>query len=437
MGVSPLCGNTYRRTRAASLFGAVSSKLPVSAMFLFAQPILGIICWRPRGKGDFAHVDASALVQVAFVALAGLWLLGRLRNIARRLPAVLYSPPVVYLVGYLVLAGVSVLWSNYLLLTLYRTLEACVYLGLILYTVLAARNVKEAFALLIIYCMLAAGGEVFACIRNRLALGESSIISLLHANVAPAVASVGLFLCWLFIRDRLVQLAAWFSAAIIVVTTSVSTYAAILVTIFVILLCRASAKARAIAFLVFGLIVVVGLVLGSFSFLADALLYGKTDEAIEGGSGRLAMWEYYWDNVITDSPWLGQGYVAGEHQHRHGESYYTIAHNVFIAAAAGLGVLGAAICLLLAGSMLYRSSRIIGPVGVVLLAASLCIWLNSLMMPGISGRAGPMWLVIAWLCVLVGTIWNGHLVPAQSSRDRRGVRTSGVRRNRRTAVHEK
>lgn len=413
----PACNDVAKRGRVSVRARAASSRLPVSVLFLYAHPVLTFLCYRTtRDTSDFARVDAMAVVQIAFFAVAGVWLLSRLGDIAQRLPSVLYTRPVIYLVGYLVLAVCSTLWSTHPSLTLYRSLEACVCLGLVLHAVLVARGMHHALLLLVGYCLIGAVGELVLGVRSGLLGGDSSIVDLLHANVAPAVAAVGMFLCVDLGKRRIFRLGVCLFMFIVIISTSVSTYIAVLLTALISVPFHASIKLRAAVFMTIGAVVVAGLAVGSFAFLTDAVLFRKSPESLRTGSGRLAMWECYRENTVRENVWGGRGYVAGEHQLRESGGYYTNAHNAFVAAFTNLGAVGAVVFLLLGVATIRLAWRLKGPFGAAMLSATVCIWLNSLMMPGLSGRVRPSWLVTAWLCVLVGAACNcAPVAPARTA----------------------
>ncbi len=392
----------FAARQAPSFAAGVFARAPVSALFLMAHPILMALCSRLRPQEDFAHIDPAALAQIGFFAVAGLWLLAELRSMTPTLPRWLRSRPLVYLLGYVLLAGVSALWSAEPTLTLYRFLEISVGLGLVLHAAMMARDVRHALWMFVTYCLIAVAANVTMGVIQSMVAGQgSSLVRLVHANVGSAVAAVGMFLCMPFRKQGFFRIGFWLFLAAVVITTSSATYVAVLVTALFAILFRVSTTARNKALLIAACIALVITSIGLTGKLGKLIMYNKTAEAVRTGTGRLAMWQWYWDNAISEKPLLGQGFESGEHQYRRETGFISNAHNAFIAATVSLGVPGAALTFLLAGSMVWGAARVRGPIGTALVCACICIWINSLTIPAVSSRLRASWIATAWLCVLV------------------------------------
>ena len=113
-------------------YSILLSKVPVSALFILTQPIIPLVFFRARDRAEFANIDSVAKIKIAFILLAGLWLIIRSRNIGHQIRTILFSRPLIYLTCYLILAALSTLWSTHPKLTLYRCVESCIWLGLII-----------------------------------------------------------------------------------------------------------------------------------------------------------------------------------------------------------------------------------------------------------------------------------------------------------------
>lgn len=388
-----------------SMTGFLSS-LPISAYFLLAAPALRVICERNRPQDQFAAVDRTAMLQIAFVCILGLWVFYRFINNQEEFRRLSRSKPTCYFIAFLFLAGSSTLWSTYRALTFYRFFEACVYLALIIDIILTIQDFQKSILILILYCLLVFVG-LFVIANRQLFISSQSITFFIRENIVGVVGAAGLFLCAPFIKLRRPRYYFIFSFFVItiILTRSSATYVAVLLTSFFILLIRPFKQLhfQTIAFMVVGAIVLAGIWLSPSMVLNRTLFFNKTPEAIKSGSGRIAIWKWYWDNAIMERPLTGYGFEAGEHQEREIRNISN-AHNTFVASAVCLGFPGVFLTALLAGSMIYHAAKIPGSWGTAILAAVICAWINSLSIPSITSRVRESWIVFAFLCILITAI---------------------------------
>jgi len=389
-------------------YSILLSKVPVSALFILTQPIIPLVFFRARDRAEFANIDSVAKIKIAFILLAGLWLIIRSRNIGHQIRTILFSRPLIYLTCYLILAALSTLWSTHPKLTLYRCVESCIWLGLIIDAVLSAKNIKHALLIFAGYGTIVFMAIMITLIRTRVPEGANSIIEIMHENVPATIAALCMFLCITYYKQNRFRNLFWFFALAVVLITSVATYVAVLITALIAAFRFGSVRIKAVALIAVGLVLVMGLGFGTSS-LVNVITIGRSSEGIRNLTGRVGMWESYMDDTISSNLFLGRGYVAGEHQERD-RSYLASAHNVFIAAMVNLGIPGTILIFALALSMIYQSILIKGTLGMALCCASICLWINSMTIPCISGRVIASWVATAWICVLIAAVRNGWLV---------------------------
>jgi len=379
------------------------SGLPGSAYFLLAAPALRVICERNRPHDQFAAIDNAAMLQIAFAFIAGLWVFYRLRNNYHEFRQLIRSQPACYLVAFLFLAGLSTIWSTHPALTFYRCIEAFVYLGLIIDIILTVKNIQKSILIIIIYSTLVFIG--FLTISGPLQLLHGRPMKIgIGDNIAGVVGAVCLFLCAPLLKQHRFRFYLWFCffAITVILSHSLATYVSVLTASVFIIVVRPfkQIQLQTIAFIAIGAIVLLGIWFGPSTVLSRTILSNETPESLWSGSGRLGIWQSYWDNAISNRPWTGSGYEAGEHQLKGIDN----AHNAYVASAVSLGLPGFLLVVLLAGSTIYHAAKIPGAWGTAILAAIICAWINSLSIPSISSRVRESWIIMAYLCTLIAGI---------------------------------
>ncbi len=377
-----------------------SAGLNVSAFLLLVSPFFIFVVGRRRASEEFASVDASAALQIAFVALCGLWVLYRMPRIWRRTAPVLFAPPAIYVTLLMILAFISTAWSMYPSLTLYRSLEACVYLLLIIDVLTSRKNADDAVRFILLYSIFVILSYALIAGQAKLAAGEFGRL-VFRENKGAFVSGIGLLLSMIFVGRHPIRskaLACFFVVAMFWTNSSATflSVLAALITVFI------KGRKRLTGLALLGILLLYMAVNSDslYSLVRRTVFFNRSDETIQFASGRKGLWQAYWEGGIRESPWIGNGFEAGEHQQvRRG--VISNAHNTFVATQVNLGLLGLILLFLLVFSMIRAALCISGRPGVWLLGACVCAWINSMSIPTITSKVRPTWIVFAALCILI------------------------------------
>lgn len=359
---------------------------------------------RPRAVSEFATVDASAYVAILLVAVGALlvaatpWrdrFLYALRGGSGKL-----------LLLYFALCGASALWSINPKYTIFRASEVtCQFLlvGALLYYRARDFELSERRLFGLTWVL------VVMDIAMHLRISFPNVnLPALHTNISTFVAAMLAAYCF----------SEWFTAQgarrrwlfrhgvgflfITMLGTSAGSNVALLVA--VLLAAVMQGVYRKPAFIaIFILAMAIAFVSGlTQDFLWDVVLAGKKQGSVEHVSGRAYLWQAYMD-AIRQRVVLGYGFVTVA---RMGEVFGTIgttsAHNGYIEAALGCGMVGIAALLFWLkglGSEVRRAfaGRLPGAAGF---AAALCVALvNNLTMPVFGGAWSPV--VTAFFAMLM------------------------------------
>jgi hypothetical protein len=375
-------------------------QLPVSALFLLGYPILFAIVFRQRGHVDYTVVDFSAKIQIIFLSVAALWALNRMVQLKRAFLNLLLRAPLSYLFAYMLLGLTSVLWSSHPVMTLYRSIEGLVFLVLIIDCVHSSRNNVESLQVLIMFCLIACLYDISMAVRTSAMFEESGLLEFLHLNVGSVLAAAGAFLS-IGYPNRTIRL--WMIAIFLLVvalSTSTGTYIAFLIGVGALFLLRRSFLYSCVFIFLSLAILLLCLHSGTQPF-TRMLFAGKPPEQVATASGRIGLWRWSWEERIVERLVLGYGYDVGEHQLDDPTRRFPMAHNVMVSAAISLGIPGLLLLCLLCASMLRNALSRSSFLYPHLFAACLVVWINSLSSLSIASRVNVIWLLTAWLCVIV------------------------------------
>ena len=349
-------------------------------------------------------------LQVLLVAVAALWsaiLLTSGRVSMRQA----ISGPGFWLLSLMIVFALSVLWSTWPTLTIFRVTELAVFwivashlFGRGNWTRQIESLMWAAWLMYLLWGILLVAG---------VADGVSSggyIVGIMTSNSASMLSA--LLLLWSIHRCLTETFVAhvWklpILVASMIMFGSLTTVAVVVFCIAAMITLHTTGRTRIVV--VFGSLclaaVVSNIVIYQTGGLADPLvdttssLFGKSRSNIVGMTGRLELWTSFW-NSAQDQPW-GFGFAAFERTFSLGNGALSWkagnAHNGFISAWLGAGWLAFALLFALFGSMWARLSLIDTAQRPVYAGFLLLIMLNNLTVPAVGG---PLTVVLLFLMAL-------------------------------------
>ena len=302
---------------------------------------------RKRSDDDFAVIDSLAMLEIAIVGLIVVILLlsPYLSTIVSRISK--SSASILFI--YSLISIFSALWSPLPSYSLFRAVQVTSQL-LVIFVVLyefGSFSSAENFVLRV---------STFLMLINLLGqfklIGYQFYLPLLHSNTYSNSAAMIFCYCFheYFIstnedkkKYRNYALIGLFGIIIgTSATSNISVLISLLFTRFILY------RNLSIGTFIFSLIMIVSMLSFSKNLLdskvSDIILAGKDPEAVSTMSGRMHIWTTYMD-VAKERPILGHGFAIAT---RVGTFRVNTAHNVFLAIALDLGLVG--LCLFLWGA---------------------------------------------------------------------------------------
>jgi len=293
---------------------------------------------RRRDTSEFDAVDFSATFAVIITAtIIGLLVLHpRARGVLMRLR----ESSAIYLLLYLLYAAASALWSENPAYTAFRAGEVLAIFGAMYVLMEGMDDWRQAERVLLRVLM----AITFLAFMQRVITAGVSVAGL-HTNVYTVSAGMGfLYALGESLRAdpmRRKMLRRWAAAFLIfaVIGTSAGSNIAIAVGMLILLpfLSRSKLIVIPAALACLGVIVIMGT---SEEIVSTTLLSGRSIDEVQTLTGRMSLWTAYW-TAFLESPTIGQGFAIVA---RLGDQFGTVAttnaHNGFIEAAVGLGVIG-------------------------------------------------------------------------------------------------
>ncbi|WP_158586819.1 O-antigen ligase family protein [Aurantiacibacter zhengii] len=293
---------------------------------------------RQRDTSDFDTVDFSATFAIVVIAsiLVALVLHPRGRNTLMQLRE---SSALILLI-FLIYGAASAMWSDFSTFVLFRAGEVLAVMGALFVLMEGYKNWQNAERAMLVVLMVA----TLMGVAQRVILAGISVEGL-HTNIYTVTAGMG-FLYALGEslradpqrRRRLRRWAAAF-AFFVVIGTSAGSNIAVAAGMLILLpfLSRSKLVIIPAALACMAVIVIMGT---SEDVVSVTLLSGRSLEDVQTMTGRTNLWTAYW-NAFLEKPILGHGFAIVA---RLGDQFGTVAttnaHNGFIDALAGLGVLG-------------------------------------------------------------------------------------------------
>lgn len=310
---------------------------------------------RRRDTSEFAAVDFSATFAVVIiVAIIGLLVVHpRSRTALMRLR----ESFAIYLLIYFLYAAASALWSANGAYTLFRAGEVLAIFAAMFVLMEGIEDWRQAERVMLRVLMAV---TVLGFLQRVITAGIS--VAGLHTNVYTVTAGMGfLYALGESLRAdpaRRTILRRWAAAFLVfaVVGTSAGSNIGIAVGMLILLpfLSRSKVVIIPAGLACIALIIIMGT---SEEIVSTTLLSGRTIDEVQTLTGRMFLWTAYW-NAFLESPLIGRGFAIVA---RLGDQFGTVAttnaHNGFIEAGAGLGIIGFGLLVFVAIRMLAEALR--------------------------------------------------------------------------------
>ncbi|WAT17569.1 O-antigen ligase family protein [Aurantiacibacter sp. MUD11] len=304
---------------------------------------------RRRDTSEFNAIDSSATFAVLIVAtILGLLVV---HPRARGTLMKLQSSSAILLLVYLAVAAFSAFWSQEPLYTLFRAGEVLAVFGALYVLMDGYSNWRDAERAMLWTLMIV----TVLSLMQRVMTGGISVQGL-HTNVYTVTAGMGfLYALGESLRAdplRKAALRRWAGVFVIfaILGTSAGSNIAIALGMLVLLpfLSRSKVIVIPAAVACLALVVVMGT---SEQLLSTTVLTGRSVDEVSHLTGRFFLWQGYW-NAFIEQPLIGQGFaIVARIGDQFGTLATTNAHNGYIEALAGLGIIGFAL-------LVYHSIRL-------------------------------------------------------------------------------
>jgi hypothetical protein len=356
---------------------------------LLAYPVFMVFVARRRDANDVFSVDPSAMMQIGFVALLAIASLFRVILRGPRPARILFAPPVLWLTAYGLLAAVSAAWSSRPDFTLYRAGEMLVFLWLAADAVGSARDDREMVHFQMLYGLVLAVFWHFADLRYGWSL------AILHNSLVTG-ANIGVLFLFAGLKERSWGWWAVFGllALSLLLGTSSASYISLLMGIAVVLLFHTGSHRTAGALIASA----AGLLVWGYGLdYGSVLWWGKNEYAVTSASGRIPVWRWLLDAVISQRPILGYGFGVGENIARLAVDWTGLrmqhTHNVALSALVNLGAVGLALFAVLASHVAGRLRHLRRyPAHPYAAAALAAMVVNALSMSSITAPVSLSWI---------------------------------------------
>jgi len=356
-------------------------------LLLLLEP-LGFLVIRGRTEG-YDGVDSSAMIQIlyaviCFIYSASYFTLPRNRGASR----LLVTSPLVFLLLYTVLCGISTLWSPKPLYTAFMAFQ-CLALLLLIVAVFSELNWRCSSQDMIEWAMLWIVWTILWSVALNIRWHGMGYL-LYPFGAARLSTGVFFFLAFYLCRRRLF---GWIVVAFTILSISNKNYFGILPG--ALLACvLGDKKSRVLALLVGGTLVFSILCFGMEEVIQNTLFYGKEGVGWEYMTGRDKVFSFAWEWSLK-RPWTGYGFAAGEREILLSNFPGAISmHNMLLSAFFGVGVLGP-VLLILYFVMTMRSclSRSIPSLQRFAFTATVfMVFVISMTAPGLGSRVYGSWL---------------------------------------------
>jgi hypothetical protein len=368
-------GGAHRRQSKVSVY---LKSFSVSHWLLLLYPIVMHAVARQRAPEQVFEVDPAAMVQIGFTAVCALYALTRVARRGSACRLILTRKPLFWMMCYVVLALFSTVWSHRPEFTLYRAAELTVFLVLSVDAMVRARGVEAMIKFQMVFA------AVFVILGMVLESGFT--IAGMHSSEVPGTVVAVVFLGFL-VKGWLWRSLYAIVLAGVLFGTSSATFVSILVGVGVLMLALRGRWA-ATGWLV--LAAVVATAVATNFDLDRYVFWGKSEQEVRTGSGRLFVWDWVIRERVSQEPVLGFGFGVGETLARLSDpSESTLQmmymHSAGMSALTNLGAVGVLLLLLLLigiwrGAWSLSRTRL----GPTLVGATAALFVNAQMVASVT-----------------------------------------------------
>lgn len=368
------------------------------ALLLF-YPVLIVLVTRGRVLSNASSVDASSVIQIAYLGLCTLAIYRELITKPQGFfKAIIFKSPFLYLILYIVLCFLSTLWSSNLFLTFYRSFESLVFLFLIAMTVKILIESYD-YTTVIKWTIWFAFWNLFVGILFRIKLGGIGSVSI------PFLPSRLFFPLFFFIVVILGKKILPKILTFLVVILGLSNKIFIGIALGSLGLIKGNNRGKFLIIVVLSAIGFLISYIGLNDLLLNTLFYGRDSVGLEDSSGRNQVWSYLLSKS-EESPFIGYGFVSGEIDLLNNSAFKGAinAHNSIISAIISVGYLG----LIILGLFFISIFNLVLKLKVkskktkaAFVGTVIVIFVVSMSAPGIGGRVYGSWIPSIYLISLI------------------------------------
>jgi hypothetical protein len=369
---------------------------------LLGLEVMRVASIRGREFSEYAEIDGSAILQMAYVGLCLLYgTYHWARSPQRGAFYLLKATPVLALALYTGIGALSSLWSINPMLTFYRSIECLSYIVLI---AIVCDNLnlhcsrQEFVEWLVLWSMWFLAWDLIRVVRL---MG----LEVFASDYAFRAGNYGLsmvFFLTLFVSRR--RLFVLITLAFMVLSGANTAYFGVFLGLIP-GLCVGDRRFQVALFFLVGLGILAFLWMGS-DVAQYTLFYGKPGMGVEQTSGRDQVWRYSLDYGMNRLL-CGYGFVAGETQVLStGGGAAITAHNVFLSALLSIGIVGPLLFLVFFAWLVYVSLRSDIPRNwrPAFLGTTIMVFVTSVASPGLGARVYGAWVPSVLVCMAVSAL---------------------------------
>jgi O-antigen ligase len=374
--------------------------LRFSHWMLLIYPVFLFAIQRKHDFEAVYDIDQSAYLQIGFTCIIGIYMIIRIFTNKYILKQFLFSHPLIWLFLYFVLAIFSAIWAEKPSYTLYRSIEALVFLLLII-DALVFLDLNNMLKFQALFGLVLIISWQFSSL-----LYEFSFESLHNPLISGTViylAFLGLLLPG--IRWKIIYTIIVLS---ILLATSSASYLALLVGIGGVIIFSGGGK----RFLGLGLIIFTCLLIWTYSFdYIDVLFWGKSESNIMTASGRIPVWQWVYDEYVVLRPYFGYGFGEGEILARLNNLVglrMQHMHNVVMGALTNLGFVGLTLFLIfLFDNTILMIKEKNFPHRSIFIGGALALTMNALSISSLTSPISFGFIGQAFFIVMIACVLNG------------------------------
>ena len=367
----------------------------LSQWIVLLFPLFLFAVHRKRDEGDVAVVDSSAFIQIGLTAFCGVWMVNRLLHTLRAIERILVHTPLRWLLMYVVLAVLSIAWSDAPQLTAFRSVQLCVFLLVVVDAIASMRGPQEMIRFQLLYAALVVALWQLPGLQGGLSLWA------IHSSDVPGTVVAAVFVGFLA-RGRAWRILHLCVVAAAVLATSTGFMLACTGGLIVVLLLMRGRAAGLGVMMLCGLVLAVVLLP---QYANSVYFFGKNEGQIVSGTGRLPIWQWILEERVSARPMLGFGFAQGEVQAR----LYNIGgfrmmhmHNAFMSAIVNLGLAGVTLWAMTWGAMARRAWKVPDPrARLAMMGTVVAVFLNTGSMESFTAPLTMPWIAHVMFFVLL------------------------------------